>query len=134
MSDLLTIFNRTDGQCHLCGKELTYRNYGKPGTRRCWEIEHSKPRALGGTDHGNNRKPACIGCNRKKGVLDARSIRRANGLKRSPISRNRREQISRKRRWIGTVSGALMGARLLGPPGFVAGAFIGLVAGNEFKP
>jgi HNH endonuclease len=61
---LRRIYDRTCGYCHLCGKKLSFQNYGRFEKRRAWEIEHSIPRAMGGSDHLNNLYPACIGCNR----------------------------------------------------------------------
>jgi hypothetical protein len=53
------IYDRTTGRCHLCGKRLAFHNYGCHGTRGAWHIEHSVPRANGGTDHVNNLYPGC---------------------------------------------------------------------------
>lgn len=39
------IYERTRGYCHLCWKKLSFCNYGKPGMRAAWEVEHSCPRA-----------------------------------------------------------------------------------------
>lgn len=69
-----TIFARTDRRCHICGKGLCRKNYARPGARGAWEVEHSKPRAREGTDHGNNLYAAHIRCNREKGTLSTRSI------------------------------------------------------------
>lgn len=61
------IFQKTDGYCIYCGKKLSWKNYGLLNTRGCWEIDHSRPKSKGGTDHMNNLVPACIPCNRDKG-------------------------------------------------------------------
>ncbi|MES9868042.1 MAG: HNH endonuclease [Candidatus Thiodiazotropha sp. LLP2] len=61
------IFEKTRGKCHLCHKQLAFKNYGVIGNHGAWEIEHSKPKSKGGTDHLNNLFPACIRCNREKG-------------------------------------------------------------------
>ncbi|KXB05573.1 hypothetical protein AKJ50_00570 [candidate division MSBL1 archaeon SCGC-AAA382A13] len=69
------IFNKTNGRCRYCGKPLVFRNYGQKrsliGGR--WEVDHSKPKAKGGTDHLNNLYPACISCNRSKGDTRGRN-------------------------------------------------------------
>lgn len=51
------IFDRSQGKCHYCGIELQIANY---------EIEHQKPRALGGGDDALNLVAACRRCNREK--------------------------------------------------------------------
>ena len=71
------IYDRTTGRCHLCGKRLAFHNYGCHGTRGAWHIEHSVPRANGGTDHLNNLYPGCIPCNLSKGTRSTRSVRMA---------------------------------------------------------
>ena len=53
--ELKKIFSRTDGSCHLCGKKLCYSNYGKLEGRGKWEVEHSKPKSKGGSNHWVNR-------------------------------------------------------------------------------
>ena len=64
---LNAIYDRSRGYCHICGKKLAFINYGNFGKRGAWEVDHSKPRVKGGTDHPNNLYPACISCNRSKG-------------------------------------------------------------------
>lgn len=60
------IFNKTNGYCRFCKKQLAFSNYGKRNARGGWEVEHSNPRANGGTDHGRNLYAACWSCNLKK--------------------------------------------------------------------
>ena len=47
------------------GNEIYYSSYGK-NTTMGWEIDHSKPKAKGGTDHLNNLQPLQTTENRKK--------------------------------------------------------------------
>jgi 5-methylcytosine-specific restriction endonuclease McrA len=61
----IEIFERTDGRCHLCSKPLALSNYGRLGRRGSWEVDHSKPRARGGTDRLSNLLPACPACARR---------------------------------------------------------------------
>ena len=61
------IYDRTTGYCHICHKKLAFKNYSSVGSRGAWEVEHSKPRAKGGSDNLKNLYPACIFCNRSKG-------------------------------------------------------------------
>ena len=54
------IFDKTDRDCHICGKRLAFSNYGVIGARGAWEVEHSVPRSRGGTDRLSNLYAACI--------------------------------------------------------------------------
>ena len=64
------IYDSTRGYCYYCGKKIAWKNYGLIGERGCWEVDHYTPKSGGGSDHINNLVPACIPCNREKGVLD----------------------------------------------------------------
>jgi 5-methylcytosine-specific restriction endonuclease McrA len=86
-SQLDRIFERTDGECHLCHRRLTRANYGLHGARGCWEVDHCVPRAHGGGDHGNNLRAACIACNRSRQTRPVRTVRSENGVTRAPLSR-----------------------------------------------
>lgn len=83
-------YDRTDGHCHICRKKLTFKNYGVLNARGSWEIEHSKPRSKGGTDHGNNLYVACISCNRSKNNGSTSTARAKNGFKAAPYSREKK--------------------------------------------
>ncbi len=48
------------------GNEVYYHSYGKATPMR-WEIDHSKPKEKGGTDHLNNLRILQTSSNRKKG-------------------------------------------------------------------
>lgn len=63
------IYQRTSGKCHLCHDPLARSNYARFGERGAWEVEHSVPRARGGTDRLNNLYAAHICCNRSKCVV-----------------------------------------------------------------
>ena len=63
------VYDKTDGYCRYCEKKLSRTNYAMPGERGAWEVEHSAPLALGGTDYLSNLWPACIECNRDKGTM-----------------------------------------------------------------
>jgi hypothetical protein len=86
------IYDRTDGYCHLCGRKLAFKNFGRIGERGDWERDHNWTRADGGTDHLNNLYAACSYCNRSRGKRPARSVRAVSGLRRIPMSRRKREQ------------------------------------------
>ena len=52
------VYDRTGGYCRYCEKKLSQINYGTPGARGAWEVEHSVPQSLGGTDYLSNLWPA----------------------------------------------------------------------------
>ncbi len=130
---LRRIYDRTDGRCHLCHTKLSFKNHGKHGAHAAWHIEHSKARAKGGTDHGNNLFPACIDCNLNKGVLSSRPARKQYGTTRAPYSKSRKEKIRENNTTAGAVIGGLIGA-MGGPVGFFVWATIGAIIGNETSP
>ena len=124
------IYDKTRGKCHLCHKKLAFKNYGVLGAKGAWEIEHSKPRSKGGTDHLNNLYPACIKCNRQKNNGTNYSIRSKKGVKKAPLS----EKARRKKVIKNTVKGAAAGAavgRIFGPGGMLVGGAIGALIGND---
>jgi hypothetical protein len=125
------IFDRTDGRCHLCKKKLAFKNYGRPGERAAWEVEHSNARANGGTDHGRNLKAACIPCNRAKGAGSTKAMREMNGLDRAPLSREKREEARDTNTVIGAGAGAVLGGVTFGPVGAVVGALLGGAVGRD---
>jgi len=72
--ELNYIYDKTGGRCWHCDKKLSFQNYGKPGEKGAWEVDHSIPLSRGGTDHLNNLVPACIECNRSKQDLTSREF------------------------------------------------------------
>ncbi len=128
------IFDRTSSKCHLCHKKLSFKNYARYGKQGAWEVEHSVPRACGGSDRLNKLYAACISCNRAKGARTTRSIRLRRGLTRAPMSANIREAAKRWKALGGGLLGIVPGAMLLGPPGAVLGAALGAVLGHEQDP
>lgn len=132
-AQLRAIYSRTEGQCHICRKRLSFRNYGAYGTRGAWEIEHSVAQARGGTHHGNNLFGACISCNRSKGDCSSRTARRQHGFQCAPYSVEKRKRNAA----IGAGVGSL--ALFLVPPQFriaaaLIGAATGAIAGYKKKP
>ncbi len=127
------IFSRTDGQCHICRKQLSFSNYGWGGKRGAWEVEHSIPRSKGGKDHLNNLYAACISCNRSKGNASTRSARAKNGYRKAPLSRQQKNQNA----WKWGAAGSL--AAVFVPPQlrlvtFVTGAVAGALLGRDSEP
>lgn len=126
------IYDKTDGRCHLCGKKLAFSNYGGHGAKAPWEVDHSLPRSRGGAQHLRNLLPACVSCNRSKQDGYNRTVRAANGLKRSPKSRERRERDTDRRIATGAGVGVVLGGILGGPVGAaVGGALGGLIGADE---
>jgi hypothetical protein len=76
---LNAIYDKTGGYCHLCDKKLSFTNHGKQGAKGAWHVDHSKPKAKGGTNHMNNLFPSCISCNIEKGTLHKSTIRKRKG-------------------------------------------------------
>lgn len=73
--ELTEIFEKTDGECHLCAGRLTFSAYGDLDHPKGWEVDHSNPRANGGTDYFRNLMPAHVSCNRQKGAMSNASFR-----------------------------------------------------------
>lgn len=132
-SELRRIYDRTSGYCHLCARKLSFTNYGRPGEKGAWHVEHSVPRAKGGTDHGNNLYAACISCNLEKDTLTTRTVRAWNGRTRAPLSREHRKKVRAKNAVLGGVIGGILGCAF-GPPGAAIGAAIGAKIGHDVKP
>ena len=63
---LAMILDKTDGRCRFCGKRLSPSNYGQPGKHGAWAVDHSVPKASGGTEHLNNLYASCYDCNQDK--------------------------------------------------------------------
>src|SRR5579859_4410631 len=121
---LVAIFDKTMGRCHICRKSLCINNYGLHGRRGAWEIDHSKPRARNGSNHGNNLLPACTSCNRSKGKNSTKSVRSRNGYRAAPLSKKKKKS--------NALAGGALGsaAALFVPPQFrLVVAIIGGIAG-----
>lgn len=110
------IYDRTDGRCHICGGGLAFRNYGLAGARGPWEVDHSHPRAKGGTDRSNNLYAAHISCNRGKGAGSTKAARRRHGLVRAPLSAEEREGARRANAADGALVGGIAGLLVLRNP------------------
>lgn len=127
--ELNRIHQKTSGRCHLCGGELDFDSYGEG-----WEVDHSRPKSKGGTEHGNNLYPAHTSCNRARQDRPASAIREQNGLERPLLSRKQRK----KRRKTNAVTwggvAAIAGGMLAGPPGAVMAGAVGAFAGHEQDP
>jgi hypothetical protein len=125
---LNAIYDKTHGCCHICHKKLSYCNYGVRDAKGSWQIEHSVPKAKGGTDHLNNLFPACIPCNLEKGVLHTNTVRKRNGVTRAPYSKAKKERIKNDNMLGFGALGFAIGAGVGGP----LGGIILAVLGSEF--
>lgn len=126
-AELRWIYDRTGGYCHLCRCKLSFTNYAKHGARGAWEVEHSRPRAKGGTDRLNNLYAAHIRCNRAKGKRSTRAARGGGPAPPSREARRRKDDAT-----AGAVIGGLVGSAF-GPWGIAAGAAIGGLLGHESR-
>lgn len=129
---LKKIYERTDGCCHICCRKLSFVNYAQSGQKGAWEVEHSRPRAKGGTDHLNNLYPACISCNRDKGTITSKTARSWNGRKRAPLQK-KKKRAKADNAVAGGIVGGLIGS-VFGPWGSIAGASIGAKLGHDEDP
>lgn len=127
------IYDKTDGYCHLCHKKLAFTNYGINGSKGAWHVEHSVPKAKGGTDHLNNLFPACIKCNITKSAYTTKTARAWNGKSRVPYNKAKKRQIKRGNTFGGAVIGGIIGSAF-GPGGAVIGATLGGAIGNKNSP
>ena len=87
-----SIFERTDGHCHICRNKLVRKNYGPVKAHGAWEVDHSRPHSKGETDHLNNLYASCVSCNRSKGNSSTRSARSRNGYKGAPYSQSQKQK------------------------------------------
>ena len=132
--ELELIFDRTRGKCHVCHVRLSYRNYGRRGTRGGWHVDHSVPLAKGGTNHRNNLYAACISCNCDKSTITSRAARARNGTKRAPMNAQRHAAARADNVLGGGAIGAGIGALIGGPPGAFIGGLIGAAFGEGTDP
>lgn len=130
---LEAIYEKTDGFCHLCQRKLCFANYGRRNEKGSWHIEHSIPRAKGGSDHLNNLFPACIVCNYEKGTILTQTIRKRNGVARAPYSKAKKERIKEENTVMGMIGGGLLGT-VFGPGGVIVCSILGGLFGEDISP
>jgi len=127
------IYRKTNGYCHICHKKLSLKNHGINGTHGSWHIEHSIPKAKGGTNHLNNLFPACISCNLEKGVSSTKESRLKNGITRAPFNKEKKNKIKSDNTITGMGIGGAIGL-IGGPIGVLIGTVLGAVIGNNNSP
>ena len=130
---LKKIFKKTDGNCHICHGKLVYSNYSYAGSIGAWEIEHSRAKFNGGSNHMNNLYAAHISCNRQKGLMHSRTARSYHGNTRAPYSKAKKQSIRNDNVLLGATVGFIAGS-YYGPIGRLIGAGIGAVIGDECSP
>jgi hypothetical protein len=128
---LEAIYQRTDGRCHICGTRLVFSRYGESGG---WEVEHSIPVSFGGTDRLCNLYAAHIVCNREKGIRTSRTARSWHSRSKAPLSRRKKESVRENNRLGWGAAGALTGAAVGGPAGFLIGGILGAAFGDGIDP
>jgi 5-methylcytosine-specific restriction endonuclease McrA len=131
--DRRNIYDRASGYCHICHKKLAFTNYGICGSKGAWEIEHSNPKSLGGTDRLNNLYPAHIFCNRSKNNKSTRSVRLKHGKTKAPLSKAARMETKNSNSFVGALIGGTLGL-FVGPWGAIAGSMLGARIGYDKNP
>lgn len=126
-AELSEILKKTGGRCHLCKKgRLGVKSYGIK-----WELDHSNPKARGGTDRWSNLLPAHVSCNRSKQDRSTRSVRNENGFSRRPLSKQEAGDARTKNAVTGAGLGAVVGGVIGGPPGAWLGGALGGLVGHS---
>ncbi len=131
---LRRVFERTDGECHICRGKLSFSNYGKADKRGGWEVEHSVPRSRGGSDSLNNLYPAHVACNRSKGSSDSRSARREHGFQAAPLPAKIKTRNAITGGALGTVAAYILVPPHLRLVAMLVTAVAGAVAGTKYEP
>ncbi|MDR3669173.1 MAG: HNH endonuclease [Ignavibacteriaceae bacterium] len=131
--DKRKIYDRTTGYCHICRKKLSFGNYGLIGQKGAWEIEHSNPKSLGGSDRFHNLYASCISCNRRKNNKSTLSVRREHGLSRAPLSNIKRKEVKKVNSIAGAIIGGVVGS-VMGPWGAIVCSSIGAKMGYDRNP
>lgn len=127
---LRQIYDRTDGRCHICQtKKLAWCNYGTLERRGSWEVDHSTPKAKGGTDRLSNLLPACVSCNRRKRDGSTCRARALHGHTRRPLSGDERQSAHNKNVLSGGAAGLAAGLLFAGPIGAAIGGLGGATLG-----
>ncbi|MCI0588409.1 MAG: HNH endonuclease [Planctomycetes bacterium] len=133
VEDVRGILRKTDYRCHICRGRLRLEGYGEGGEHG-WEVEHSKPRARGGSDYFRNLFPAHESCNRSKGTRTSRAARREYGYSGAPLSKEKKAAIRRRNALSGAAVLGLLGRVIWGGPGMVIGALVGGILGHGESP
>lgn len=60
------VYDKYGGHCAYCGKKIAYKDM---------QVDHVKPRHLGGADNIENLTPSCRACNYRKGTMPVEQFR-----------------------------------------------------------
>ena len=139
---LRKIYDRTTGYCHICKKKLSFKNYNKKNKKGAWEVEHSRPRSKGGSDHLNNLYASCISCNQKKGTFTSRTARSWNNRRKAPLSKEKRKEAKCSNAVIGGIAGGvgsaladiLLGYAIYAPATLIIKGLEGFIIGVIANP
>ncbi|GEM_PF-5642745 len=66
-SELIWVFNRSEGRCVYCGEEVSFHAFQAFGQTNAWVIDRFIPTEHGGTDQIFNWVAACPSCAYHKG-------------------------------------------------------------------
>lgn len=125
--ELSDVLKKTGGRCHLCKKgRFSVKSYGTK-----WELDHSNPKARGGSDRRSNLLPAHVACNRSKQDRSTRSVRNENGFSKRPLSKDEQQAARAKNTVAAAGLGAVLGGIVGGPPGAWLGGAVGGFLGHN---
>lgn len=128
------IYARTGGHCHICRGRMARANYGRPGTRGEWSVDHSVPQVKGGSHHLNNLYAAHWSCNSSKGAGANRSARAVHGYRQAPLAHSAKKEAVAGNAIAGGALGLLAGALIGGPVAAVICLTIGACVGADADP
>ena len=129
---LNAIFEKTDGQCHICREVIALKKYGILQTLGAWEVDHSVPQAKGGTNRLRNLLPACVHCNRSKQDSSTKTARGKHGFRAAPLSREEKTNNALLGWCMGGVAGRIL-FMPFGVPGIIFGALLGSFIGYRLE-
>jgi 5-methylcytosine-specific restriction endonuclease McrA len=130
---LNSIYDKTDGCCHICHKKISFSNYGIPGSKGAWHVDHSVATVRGGSNRFSNLMPACIPCNTSKGAQSTKSVRLKNNKMRAPLSAQKKQEAKAQSIFSHAAVGGCIGL-LFGPLGGLVGSVIGGLVGHDAAP
>ena len=55
-------WDKVNGHCNRCGKQLVWNNRGDDGQRGAWEAHHKLSQSHGGSDTLSNCEILCLNC------------------------------------------------------------------------
>lgn len=75
--------DKAEGKCYACGKPIHIQNF---------EVGHNVAKSKGGSDHPENLRPICRGCNLAMGTMSIEAFKRkyfSKPTKKKPTKRKR---------------------------------------------